>query len=280
MDAVTTLTLSEFKREGRKITALTAYDAPFARIMDRAGVDVILVGDSVGMTVLGRADTLSVTLDEMIHHARSVVSAVERALVVVDMPFMSFQVSVEKAVENAGRLIKETGAKAVKLEGDKGVEKTVRAIVEAGIPVMGHVGLRPQSIHKFGGFKVQGRESGSAKRIELDAKATENGGGFAVVIEAVPVSLAKQITESLNIPTIGIGAGMHCDGQILVMHDVLGISDNVRPRFAKRYASVADIAQKAFREYIEEVKGGKFPTMQHSYSKLKLIKKSRASTGI
>lgn len=272
MDKITTLSLSEFKRKGRKITALTAYDAPFARIMDRAGVDVILVGDSLGMTVLGRRDTLSVTIDEMIHHTRAVAPAVKNGLVVVDMPFMSFQVSAEKAVENAGRLIKETGAQAVKLEGGENIAQTMRAIVNAGIPLMGHVGLRPQSVHQFGGFKVQGREAESAEQIIADAAAVEDAGCFSVVIEAVPLGLAKKITALLKIPTIGIGAGIHCDGQILVMHDVLGISENVKPRFAKRYADVAESARKAFSEYICEVREEKFPAMQHSYSKLKLLK--------
>jgi 3-methyl-2-oxobutanoate hydroxymethyltransferase len=274
MEKVTVLSLLRYKQKGRKIAALTAYDAVFARLMDRAGVDVVLVGDSVGMTMLGRRDTLSVTLEEMIHHGRSVAAAVERALVIVDMPFMSFQVSAEKAVENAGRIIKETGAQAVKLEGGKSVASAIRAIVEAGIPVMGHVGLRPQSIHRFGGFKVQGREPESAKLIVEDAKASEEAGAFSIVIEAVPVELAKKITTSLTIPTIGIGAGMECDGQILVMHDVLGLSENVKPRFAKTYVNVAEMAQKAFTNYIDEVRGQKFPAMEHAYTKLKLVKKS------
>jgi 3-methyl-2-oxobutanoate hydroxymethyltransferase len=274
MEKVTVLSLLRYKQKGRKIAALTAYDAVFARLMDRAGVDVVLVGDSVGMTMLGRRDTLSVTLEEMIHHGRSVAAAVERALVIVDMPFMSFQVSAEKAVENAGRIIKETGAQAVKLEGGKSVASAIRAIVEAGIPVMGHVGLRPQSIHRFGGFKVQGREPESAKLIVEDAKASEEAGAFSIVIEAVPVELAKKITTSLTIPTIGIGAGMECDGQILVMHDVLGLSENMKPRFAKTYVNVAEMAQKAFTNYIDEVRGQKFPAMEHAYTKLKLVKKS------
>ncbi len=274
MEKVTTLTLDKYKHKGRKITALTAYDAVFARLMDRAGVDVVLVGDSVGMTMLGRRDTLSVTLDEMIHHGRSVAAAVERALVIVDMPFMSFQVSAEKAVENAGRIIKETSAHAVKLEGGKSVAPAIRAIVEAGIPVMGHVGLRPQSIHRYGGFKIQGREPDSANLIMEEAKASEEAGAFSIVIEAVPVSLAKKITQAMKIPTIGIGAGMECDGQILVMHDVLGLSETVKPRFAKIYANVAETAQNAFKEYIDEVRGEKFPAMEHAYTKLKLVKKS------
>ena len=272
MDKVTTLTLSKYKQKKRKITALTAYDSVFARLMDQAGVDVVLVGDSVGMTMLGRRDTLSVTMDEMIHHGKSVASAVERALVVVDMPFMSFQVSAEKALENAGRIIKETSAHAVKLEGGKSVAGAIRAIVEAGIPVMGHVGLKPQSINRYGGFKVQGKEPDSAKQILDDAQAAQEAGAFAVVIEAVPVGLAKKITQAMKIPTIGIGAGVECDGQILVMHDVLGLSENVKPRFAKTYANVAETAQNAFKEYLTEVRDGKFPAMEHAYTKLKLVK--------
>lgn len=274
MDKVTTLTLSKYKQKKRKITALTAYDSVFARLMDQAGVDVVLVGDSVGMTMLGRRDTLSVTMDEMIHHGRSVAASVERALVVVDMPFMSFQVSAEKALENAGRIIKETSAHAVKLEGGKSVADAIRAIVEAGIPVMGHVGLKPQSINRYGGFKVQGKEPDSAKRILDDAIAAQEAGAFAVVIEAVPVGLAKKITQAVKIPTIGIGAGVECDGQILVMHDVLGLSDNVKPRFAKMYANVAEAAQNAFKEYLTEVRDGTFPATEHAYTKLKLIRKS------
>ncbi len=274
MDRVTTLSLIEEKKLGNKITALTAYDAPFARMMDEAGVDIILVGDSVGMTVLGRENTLSVTMEEMIHHTRAVSSCVKRAMVVADMPFMSFQISPELALENAGRLIKEGGAHAVKLEGGKSIFLATQSIVEAGIPVMGHVGLTPQSMHRLGGFKVQGKKSGSAKRIMNDAKAVEEAGAFSVVIEAVPVDLARAITDNLFIPTIGIGAGEHCGGQILVMQDMLGISGRT-PKFVKKYADIAGIAKNAFAEYIKDVRSSSFPAVEHSYqpaaAKLKVV---------
>lgn len=265
MEKITTVRLSEFKKQGRRIAALTSYDAPFARIMDGVGIDIVLVGDSVGMTALGRPDTLSVTMDEMIHHARAVASAVQHALVVVDMPFMSFQVSPMAAVENAGRLIKETGAQAVKLEGGEQIVPTISAIIRAGIPVMGHVGLTPQSIHQLGGFKMQGGKSDDARRIMDDAIATQKAGAFAVVIEAVPLDLAQKITETLLIPTIGIGAGMYCDGQILVLNDLLGLTQSDTPRFVKKYANIAETAKKAFGEYIEEVRQGAFPANEHCY---------------
>jgi len=264
MDKVTTLSIAKQKHEGRKITALTAYDAPFAEMMDDAGVDVILVGDSVGMAVLGRSDTLSVTMEEMIHHTRAVSTAVKRAMVVADMPFMSFQVSPEKALENAGRLVKEGGAHAVKLEGGRSMAETIEKIVSAGIPVMGHVGLTPQSVHTLGGYKVQGRKSQSARQVLADARAVQSAGAFSVVIEAVPVDLAQAVTAELEIPTIGIGAGPDCDGQILVLQDMLGISGRT-PRFVKRYADVAGVVRKAFEEYIDEVRDGEFPSAEHTY---------------
>ncbi|MBI5177627.1 MAG: 3-methyl-2-oxobutanoate hydroxymethyltransferase [Nitrospinae bacterium] len=265
MEKITALKLSEFKRQGRKITALTAYDAPFARLMERAGVDVILVGDSVGMAVHGRPDTLSVTMEEMVIHARAVAGAVKTPLVVVDMPFMSFQVSKEKAVENAGRLIKETGAQAVKLEGGDKYSATIRAIVDAGIPVMGHVGLTPQSVHQLGGYKVQGKQSESARKVLSDAHAVEKAGAFSVVIEAVPADLGAAVTQSLKIPTIGIGAGPDCDGQILVLHDLLGLSDGPHPRFVKMYANFAEQAVEAFKSYRDEVQSGAFPAQENTY---------------
>jgi 3-methyl-2-oxobutanoate hydroxymethyltransferase len=264
MDKVTTLSIAKQKHEGRKITALTAYDAPFAEMMDTAGVDVILVGDSVGMAVLGRSDTLSVTMEEMIHHTRAVSTAVRRAMVVADMPFMSFQVSPEKALENAGRLVKEGGAHAVKLEGGRSMAETIEKIVSAGIPVMGHVGLTPQSVHTLGGYKVQGRKSQSARQVLADARAVQSAGAFSVVIEAVPVDLAQAVTAELEIPTIGIGAGPDCDGQILVLQDMLGISGRT-PRFVKRYADVAGVVRKAFEQYIGEVRQGEFPSAEHTY---------------
>jgi len=264
MEKITTLKLLEKKKRGKKITALTAYDAPFARMMDEAGIDIILVGDSVGMAVLGRENTLSVTMEEMIHHTCAVTRVTQRAMVVADMPFMSFQLSPEKALENAGRLIKEGSAHAVKLEGGKRMEKTIRHIVDAGIPVMGHVGLTPQSVNQFGGFKMQGKNSGSAQQIITDAKAVEKAGAFAVVIEAVPCDLAEAITKELHIPTIGIGAGLECDGQVLVMQDMLGISDKT-PKFVKHYADIRAIAQEAFNNYIKDVESGEFPSEEQSY---------------
>ncbi len=264
MDKVTTLSIAKQKHEGRKITALTAYDAPFAEMMDDAGVDITLVGDSVGMAVLGRSDTLSVTMEEMIHHTRAVSSAVKRAMVVADMPFMSFQVSPEKALENAGRLVKEGGAHAVKLEGGRSMAETIEKIVSAGIPVMGHVGLTPQSVHALGGYKVQGRKSQSARQVLADARAVQSAGAFSVVIEAVPVDLAQAVTAELDIPTIGIGAGPDCGGQILVLQDMLGISGRT-PRFVKRYADVAGVVRQAFEKYIGEVRDGEFPSVEHTY---------------
>jgi 3-methyl-2-oxobutanoate hydroxymethyltransferase len=241
--------------------------------MDDAGIDIILIGDSVGMTVLGREDTLTVTMEEIIHHSRAVSTAVKRALVVGDMPFMSFQVSPEKALENAGRLIKEGGVHAVKLEGGTTVAETIRTITGAGIPVMAHLGLTPQSVHQLGGYRVQGKKFDSARQIIADAKAVQKAGAFSVVLEAIPVDLAQAITEELSIPTIGIGAGLHCDGQILVMQDMLGISSRT-PKFVKQYASIAEDASNAFSAYIDEVRTGAFPSVEHSYisqPKLKVV---------
>lgn len=265
MEKITITSLLEFKRTGRKITVLTAYDAPFARAMESAGVDVILVGDSVGMTALGRRDTLSVTVDEIIHHARAVAGAVSRPLVVADMPFMSFQVSPEKALENAGRIMKETGAHAVKLEGGEKYAAAVRAIVEAGIPVMGHIGLTPQSYHQLGGYKVQGKQADAARRLMADARALERAGAFAIVLEAIPAELGDEITRSLRIPTIGIGAGAGCDGQVLVMYDMLGFSAGAPPKFVKVFADLKTAAETAFKEYIGEVRRGSFPSAEHTY---------------
>ena len=265
MEKITTLKLAEFKCQGRKITALTAYDAPFARMMEEAGVDLILVGDSVGMAMHGKPDTLSVTMEEMVLHARAVAMAVKTPMVVVDMPFMSFQVSREKAVENAGRLIKETGAQGVKLEGGEKYAATIRAIVDAGIPVMGHVGLTPQSVHQLGGYRVQGKQSESARHVVADARAVEKAGAFSVVLEAVPAELGLAITGSLRIPTIGIGAGAGCDGQILVMHDMLGLSDGPFPRFVKSYVNLKQQATAAFTEYAADVRSSRFPAEEHCY---------------
>ncbi len=268
MAKLTVPAVLEMKRAGRRITALTAYDAPFARIMDDAGVDIILVGDSVGMAALGRPDTLSLTVGDMIHHAKAVTAATHNAMVIVDMPFMSFQVSAQKALENAGRIMQESGAHGVKLEGGGKYADRIRAIVDAGIPVMAHIGLTPQSYHQLGGYKVQGKHGDSARHLLADARAVEKAGAFAVVLEAIPAELAATITETLHIPTIGIGAGAQCDGQILVMHDMLGLSDGPHPRFVKVFSDLRAKVKEAFGAYIGEVRDGSFPAKEHTYSSL------------
>lgn len=262
---VTVPELVEMKRRGEKIVCLTAYDYPTAKLVDRAGVDLILVGDSLGMVVLGLPSTLPVTVEDIVRHTQAVSRAVERALVVADMPFMSYQPSVEEAVRNAGRMVKEGGAEAVKVEGARHIE-AIRAIVESGIPVMGHVGMTPQFMHEFGGYRVRGKEAEMARRVLEDALRLEEAGCFSVVLECVPWQLAKAITERLSIPTIGIGAGPHCDGQILVLHDVVGLFEEFQPKFVKRYANLAREIERAVSEYASEVREGKFPGMEHSYS--------------
>ncbi|HYD49870.1 MAG TPA: 3-methyl-2-oxobutanoate hydroxymethyltransferase [Terriglobales bacterium] len=263
------------RKGGDPIVALTAYDFPFGRIADQAGVDVILVGDSVGMVVQGMDTTLPVTMDEIIYHSRMVARARQRALLVADLPFLSYQVSIAEAIGNAGRLIKEGGAEAVKLEGGLAVAATVRAIAAVDIPVMGHIGLTPQSVHRMGGHKVQGRrrgeQPGQRDRIIEDALALEDAGAFAVVLEGIPLDLAAEITTQLSIPTIGIGAGRHCDGQILVLHDVLGLCDRFTPKFAKRYAELWQAAAQAIGEYVEEVRDRTFPTDEHSFHTLATV---------
>jgi len=243
---------------------LTAYDFPFARIFDQAGIDVLLVGDSVGNTVQGGNDTLAVTLDEVVYHTRMVARGASRALVVGDMPFGSYQVSPEDGLRSALRLIKEGGAQAVKLEGGRRMAETIARISDAEIPVMGHVGLTPQAIHRMGGYRVQGRSEDGRQQVIEDARAVEAAGAFAVVLEGVPESLAREITAELAIPTIGIGAGVHCDGQVLVMHDLLGLSDWT-PSFAKPYANIGAAASQAARQFADEVTHRKFPGQEHSY---------------
>jgi 3-methyl-2-oxobutanoate hydroxymethyltransferase len=263
------------KAAGRPIVALTAYDFPFARIADEAGVDVILVGDSLGMVVQGFDTTLPVTMDEMVYHTRMVARARRRALLVADLPFLSYQVSPLDAVANAGRLIKEGGAEAVKLEGGRAIAETIQRIASVDIPVMGHIGLTPQSVHRMGGHKVQGRRRGKApgqrERLIEDALAVEAAGAFAVVLEGIPLDLAAELTERLTIPTIGIGAGLRCDGQILVLHDVLGLGERQSPRFAKRYAELWTDAGRAIGAYAAEVRGGAFPTPAHSFQALATV---------
>jgi 3-methyl-2-oxobutanoate hydroxymethyltransferase len=253
------------KVQGEKITCLTAYDYSFARILDAAGVDILLVGDSVGCVFQGQPNTLAVTLDEMVYHTRAVVRGRKRALVVGDMPFLSYQVSKERAIRNAGRLVQRGGAEAVKLEGGVAVQATIEAIVRVGVPVMGHVGLTPQSIHRFGGYKVQGKEKNQREAILRDASAVQDAGAFAIVLEGIPLDLAGEITDRLTIPTIGIGAGNRCDGQVLVINDMLGLFDDFTPKFVKRYANLKEITTDAVKSFINEVREGKFPADEHAF---------------
>ena len=261
----TAATFTAAKAKGKKLSMLTAYDYSTAKLEDESGINGILVGDSLGNVVLGYEDTVSVTMEDMIHHGAAVARGAKNALVVVDMPFMSYEVTVEEAVRNAGRLMKEGRAGAVKLEGGVRVAEQIRAIVKAGIPVMGHIGLTPQSINVFGGFKVQGKSEEAARALLADAKAVEEAGAFAVVIEAVPAALAQMITDAVSIPTIGIGAGAGCDGQILVYQDMLGMFSDFTPKFVKRYANVGEVMREAFANYAAEVASGAFPTEEHTY---------------
>jgi 3-methyl-2-oxobutanoate hydroxymethyltransferase len=265
MKKVTILDLQKMKDSGEKIAMLTAYDYPTARMLDEGGVDVLLIGDSVGNVMMGHENTLPVTVDDMVYHTRAVVKARKRALVVADMPFMSYQVSIEEARRNAGRLIQQGGAEAVKLEGGENMEAVIRALSEVDIPVMGHIGLTPQSIHRMGGYKVQGKEERQRQKLLADALAVERAGAFSVVLEAIPHELAKEITATLHIPTIGIGAGVSCDGQVLVIHDVLGLSGSFRPKFVKQYVQLEPVIKKAVQEYVTEVKEEKFPTKAQSF---------------
>lgn len=278
---VTVPEIVKAKATGRPIVALTAYDHPFARIVDEAGIDLVLVGDSLGMVVQGFDTTLPVTMDEIVYHTRMVARARRRALVVADLPFLSYQVSPRDAVANAGRLIKEGGAEAVKLEGGSAVAETIARIASVDIPVMGHIGLTPQSVHRMGGHKVQGRRRGSApgqrERLIEDALAVEAAGAFAVVLEGIPADLAAELTERLSIPTIGIGAGVHCDGQILVLHDVLGLTDRPSPRFARRYADLWAAAREAVGAYATEVRERAFPTVEQSFHSLATVPAKEAA---
>lgn len=262
----TVSTFREQKAKGEKISMLTAYDYSTAKLMDEAGINGILVGDSLGMVVLGYEDTLPVTMEDMIHHTAAVCRGAKNTLVVGDMPFMSYQVSVEEAVYNAGRLMKEGRCQAVKLEGGASVCPQIRAITNASIPVMAHIGLTPQSINAFGGFKVQGKSEEAAKKLLEDAKAVEEAGAFAVVLECVPAKLAELISKSISIPTIGIGAGAGCDGQILVYQDMLGLFSDFTPKFVKKYANVGEMMTQAFRDYIADVREGSFPAPEHTFA--------------
>lgn len=262
----TSVTFKDSKKNGEKLTMLTAYDYTTAKLIDEAGVDSILVGDSLGMVVLGYDDTLSVTMEDMIHHSAAVARGAKNALIITDMPFMSYQTSVYDAVVNAGRLVKEGRAQAVKLEGGKEFCEHIRAIVNASIPVCAHIGLTPQSINAFGGFKVQGKGKEAAQRLLDEARAVEEAGAFAVVLECVPAKLAKKISESISIPTIGIGAGAGCDGQVLVYQDMLAMYSDFKPKFVKQYAQVGGVMKDAFKQYISEVKSGAFPSEEHTFS--------------
>jgi 3-methyl-2-oxobutanoate hydroxymethyltransferase len=254
------------KQQGEKIVALTAYDFPTAKIVDEAGIDLILVGDSLGMVVLGYENTIPVTMEEMIHHTKAVVRAAQRPLIVGDMPYFSFHLSVDETVRNASRFLKEAGAQAVKIEGASQKRlKLIETLVEAEIPVMGHVGLTPQSIHHLGQFKVKGKEIEEAKKIMQNAEDLEKAGVFSIVLECIPMELAREITLKRNVPTIGIGAGPHCDGQILVFHDLVGYANGYLPKFVKKYVDIHGSLNKALREYVEDVKEGMFPDDRHSY---------------
>ncbi len=262
---VTTKTVMTMKESGEKITMLTAYDYLVAKYLDQVGIDIILVGDSLGNVVQGYETTLPVTVDDMIYHAKAVKRIVKNALIVVDMPFMSFQTSIDDAVRNAGRIMKEVGVGAVKLEGGAYIAEIVKHLVKIGIPVMGHLGLTPQAINKFGTYEVRAQTKKEADELLHDAKVLADAGVFAIVLEKIPSSLAKRVTDVVSVPTIGIGAGQHCDGQVLVVYDMLGLTEEFKPRFVRRYAELAETMRTAFRKYITDVKSGKFPSSKESY---------------
>ena len=261
----TVVTLQQMKEQGQKISMLTAYDYSTAKLIDEAGINTILVGDSLGNVVLGYEDTISVTMEDMIHHGLAVARGAKNALIIIDMPFMSYQTSVYDAVVNAGRLMKEGRAGAVKLEGGKEICPQIQAIVDAGIPVCAHLGLTPQSINAFGGFRIQGKSTEAAQKIIDDAKAIQEAGAFAVVLEGIPAKLAALITKQLSIPTIGIGAGKECDGQVLVYQDMLGMFSDFTPKFVKKFADLGDIMKDAFKRYRQEIQNGTFPGPEHEY---------------
>lgn len=264
--AVTIRDFVDRKRSGGKLVVVTAYDALFGRLVDQAGVDAVLVGDSLGNVVLGLDTTLPVTLDQMIHHATAVRRGVKRALLVVDLPFLTYQVSAEQALVNCGRVVRESGAQAVKLEGgSEDVLRAVGAVVRVGIPVMGHLGFTPQSVHALGGFRVQAREADVAQRLIADARRLEEVGAFAIVLELIPAALAAQVTAALDVPTIGIGAGPDCDGQVLVLPDLLGLNDGFNPKFLKRYASMGDDVRSAVGRFGDDVREGRYPDADHSF---------------
>ncbi len=262
--ALTVRDLAQMKARGERIVTLTCYDALFARLLDDSGVDVLLVGDSVNQVLAGADSTLSATLEQMIYHTKIVARGTRRALVVCDMPFLTYQVSPQEAIRNCGRVLAETGCRAVKIEGGLTMAATVRALVDVGIPVMGHLGLTPQSVHALGGPRVQGRDTATAERLRDDAKALEDAGAFAIVLELIPAALASQITKALSIPTIGIGAGPACDGQVLVLHDMLGLNEQFNAKFLKKYAALAQDVRDAVTLYSAEVREGRYPGPEHS----------------
>jgi len=264
-EKVTVPRIIEMKERGEKIAALTAYDCLMASMLDEAGLDIILVGDSAGMVVAGYSTTLPVTMEEMLYHTKAVARGVKRALVVADMPFLSFQINPERALENAGRFLKEAGAEAVKLEGGREMAETIKKIVDSGIPVMGHLGLTPQSVNKFGGYGLRGKTEDEAEKLLQDARVLEEVGVFSIVLEKIPADLAKKVTESVGVPTIGIGAGKYCDGQVLVTHDMLGLFEKFKPKFVRRYAELGREIREACRKYTEDVKKGDFPSEKESY---------------
>jgi 3-methyl-2-oxobutanoate hydroxymethyltransferase len=262
---VTTASLRQMKVDGRRIVMLTAYDALFASLLDASGVDIVLVGDSVNTVLCGADTTLSATLEQMLYHGRIVRRGVRRAMVVLDMPFLSYQVTVEDAIRNAGRALQEAGVHGVKLEGGGAMVPTVEALVTRGIPVMGHLGFTPQSVHQLGGYRVQGRSPDAAAQLVADAQALERAGAFSLVLELVPTGVAKQVTESVSIPTIGIGSGPSCDGQVLVLHDMLGLNENFQAKFVKRYADLGPAVRAAVTSFAEDVRAGRYPDAGHSF---------------
>ena len=266
MKKVTVRTFDEAKVTGEKLTMITCYDYSTAKLVDKSGIDSILIGDSLGMTMLGHEDTLSVTLEDMIHHSAAVARGAKHPLIICDMPFMSYSTGIRDSVINAGRLIAEGHAHAVKLEGGVEVKDVIKAIVDAKIPVCAHIGLTPQSVNAFGGFRVQGKDEATVAKLFADAKAVEEAGAFAVVMECVPAALAKKLTEMLSIPTIGIGAGVDCDGQVLVYQDMLGMFDDFVPKFVRQFAHVGEVMVQGFKDYNDAVKDGSFPTKEHEFS--------------
>lgn len=266
MQKMTTKKIIQKKREGKKIVTLTSYDYSFAKLVDQSNIDLILVGDSLSVVMLGNKNTLAVTMDEMIHHTKAVTRGVTNALVVGDMPFLSYKIDIKEAVKNAGRFIQEGGAEAVKLEGGTEMCPTIKAIVGADMEVMGHIGLTPQKVYQFGGWITQGRTANAAKKLLVDAKNLQEAGVFSIVLESIPAEIAKLVTESVDVPTIGIGAGPHCDGQILVIHDMLGIFTDFKPKFLKYFGNIGESIKKALHDYKDEVEKGTYPAKEHTYS--------------